>query len=194
MSHKLIDDSRSDLTFNKLRKRRARDRKRTIYFMVGFTDFWCKPIHKLLNKIKATFPSLKWLRISMSYHRFQNLRELFQGNLNTKLLEDVTSLDFDQLPCNCRKKDKKCIYDGNCRNKVVVYQTTCALTGKKYVGNTQQPVKTRIQQHVQDTRRLFLLGKRSDSFANHFCQLIPPQSDKKKIKDYDRVKINLRAT
>ena len=134
--------------------------------MVGFTNFWRKPIHKTLNKIKAAFPSPKWLRISMFYHQFQNLRELFQGDLNTNILEDVTLLDFEQ-PCNCKKD--KCIYNRNCRSKIVVYQATCALTSKKYVGNTQQPVKTRIQQHVQDTRLLFLLGKKSDSFANHFC-------------------------
>ena len=44
---------------------------------------------------------------------------------------------------------------------------------------------------MQDTRRLSLLGKKSDSFAHHFCQMIPPETDKKKIKDYVRVKIDL---
>ena len=35
--------------------------------------------NQVLKEIKFKFPSLAWLRISMSYHRFTNVREHFQG-------------------------------------------------------------------------------------------------------------------
>jgi hypothetical protein len=76
------------------KKRRERDRKRAIYFKVGFSNYWQKPIHKTICKVKSRFPSLTWLCISMSYHRFSNLRELFQSNLNTKLNSTIISKDF----------------------------------------------------------------------------------------------------
>jgi hypothetical protein len=67
------------------KKRRERDRKRALYFKVGFSHHWWKPIHKTIRKVKSRFPSLTWLCISMSYHHFSNLRGLFQSDLNTKL-------------------------------------------------------------------------------------------------------------
>ena len=63
-----IELSKTDEASVQLKKRRERDRKRAIYFKVGFTNYWRKPIHKMINKVKANFPSLKWLRVSMSYH------------------------------------------------------------------------------------------------------------------------------
>lgn len=49
--------------------------------------WWCR---KSLN------PSPGWIRTSMSYHRFLNMRELFSANLSGKLLENVKFLDFQQ--------------------------------------------------------------------------------------------------
>jgi hypothetical protein len=34
---------------------------------------------------------LKWLRISMSYHRFPNLREMLKGDLLKKLTDGIKS-------------------------------------------------------------------------------------------------------
>jgi hypothetical protein len=73
------------------KKRRERDRKRAIYLKVGFCNYWRTPIHKMIREVKSRFPSLTWLRVSMSYHRFSNMRELFQGDLNTKLNPNVIS-------------------------------------------------------------------------------------------------------
>ena len=126
----------------------------------------------------------------MSYHRFPNLRELFQGDLNKKLLQDVVSKDFQMLPCNCRNK-MSCPYNGKCRTSIVIYQACCLTTGKKYIGNMQQHVKTRIQQHVQDTKRLVLSDKKSDSFANHFAKLVPEGTEKKDIKNFIKVKVEI---
>jgi hypothetical protein len=114
------------------KKRRERDRKRAIYFKVGFCNYWRTPIHKTIREVKSRFPSLKWLRVSMSYHRFSNMRELFQGDLNTKLNRNVISKDFQKLPCNCRNK-QACQYSGDCRTSIVVYQAVCLKTNKCYI-------------------------------------------------------------
>ncbi len=58
----------------------------------------------------------------MSYHHFSNMRELFQGDLNTKLNRNIISKDFQNLPCNCRNK-QACPYAGKCRHSIVVYAT-----------------------------------------------------------------------
>jgi hypothetical protein len=102
------------------KKRRERDRKRAIYFKVGFCNYWRTLIHKMIHEVKSRFPSLTWLRVSMSYHRFSIMRELFQGDLNTKLNCNVISKDFQKLPCNCRNK-QACLYSGDCRTSIVVY-------------------------------------------------------------------------
>ena len=46
-----------------------------------------------IKEAKEKF-KLSWLRVGMSYHRFTNLREIFQGDLSKKLTEDVESKDF----------------------------------------------------------------------------------------------------
>jgi hypothetical protein len=48
------------------------------------------------------------------------MRELFQGDMNTKLNRNVISKDFQKLPCNCRNK-QACQYSGDCRTSIVVY-------------------------------------------------------------------------
>ena len=115
---------------------------------------------------------------------------MFQGDLNAKLVENVKSLDFNTLPCNCRQK-KACLYDGKCRTSIVVYKATDIATGKIYIGNTQQHVKTRMQQHVQDVRKLYISEKSSDSFAAHFAKGIPMNVDKKTIKDFIKFKVDI---
>jgi hypothetical protein len=102
--------------------RRERDRKRALYFKVGFSHYWQKPIHKTIHKIKSRFPSLTWLCISMSYHHFSNLRKLFQSNLNTKLNNAIISKDFQNLPCNCRNK-QACPYEGKKNAAIPLWYT-----------------------------------------------------------------------
>lgn len=187
---KEIEENRDKDEDVKLKKRREDDRKRAIYFKAGFTDYWRKPLHKTIKEIKAKFPTLSWLRVSMSYHRFLNLRELFQGDLNSKVTKGLTSKDFETLPCNCRNK-KGCPFLGRCRESIVVYQACCLITGKKYIGNTQQHVKKRIQQHVQDTKQLFINDKKSDSFANHFAKLVPEGTEKKEVRNFVKVKVEI---
>jgi hypothetical protein len=63
------------------------------------------------------------LRVSMSYHRFPNMREYFQKDLNNKLLDSIPSLDFQTLPCKCRSgvdSTERCKYNDVCKHKLVV--------------------------------------------------------------------------
>ena len=185
-----IIQSTGDTVEAKIKKRRERDRKRAIYFKIGFNNYWRKPVHKTISDIKRKFESLNWLCVSMSYHRFPNLRELFQGDLNGKINKDLVSLDYRNLPCNCRNKET-CPYQGKCRYPIVVYKDTCLTTGKIYIGNTQQHVKKRTQQHVQDMRKLVTKGTSSDSFAAHFASLVPKGTEGKDVKNYVKVKVDI---
>jgi hypothetical protein len=64
--------------------RRQRNRKRTVYFCIGYSRAWTTPIHTMIKEVKTSL-GLSWLRVSMSYHRFPNLREYFQKDLQGKL-------------------------------------------------------------------------------------------------------------
>ena len=111
----------------------------------------------------------------MSYHRFTNLREIFQGDLSGKLNKDVVSRDCANLECNCRSKNTKgCSYNNVCRDRIVVYKVECNRTRKMYIGNTQQFFKKRMQQHHNEVRKLHQLGERSDSYAKHFASTFKP--------------------
>lgn len=186
----LLDDAKRQLRKDK-KKRQERDRKRAIYFKIGVSNYWSVPIHKIIKDIKKAFPTLSWLRVSMSYHRFPNIRELFQGDLNTKLVEGVNSLDYMDRPCNCRVGKTNCPYMGKCRQRIVVYKATCLQTNKVYIGNTSQHVKTRIQQHIRDTKDLVCKGKRSDSFAYYFSKLVPPDTPRKEVNQHVKLKIDI---
>jgi GIY-YIG catalytic domain len=151
-------------------KERNDNRRRSIFFCVGFSKAWQTPIHKTIKDIKEKF-NLSWLRVSMSYHRFTNLREIFQSDLSKKLTLDVGSKDFDTLSCNCRLgSSKSCGYNNVCRKSIIVYKVECINTSKVYIGNTQQHFKRRMQQHFNDVRKLHKLGEKSDSYAKHFAE------------------------
>ena len=54
------------------------------------------------------------------------------------------------------------------------------MTGKKFLGQTQQQQKRRMQQHNNKTRRLFRNKESSDACAHHFakqftCEPTPKQ-------------------
>jgi hypothetical protein len=190
-----IEQSENSTTPNWLKKRRERDNKRAIWFKIGFSNYWRVPIHKTIKRVKGKFNSLKWLRVKMSYHRFTNLRELFQGDLTAKINAGLKSIDFEELKCNCRKSAKNeknvCIYNGKCRTSIVVYKATCEQTGKVYIGNTQQHLKKRMQQHVQDVKNLVKKDKKSDSFAAHFAPLIPRETDAKNVRNLVKFKCDI---
>ena len=106
----------------------------------------------------------------MSYHKFSNLREMFSGDLVSKLMKGIGSLDFNTLPCNCStylKTNGICPYNSFCRHSIVVYKATCKKSKKYYIGNTQQKLKTRMTQHYNEVKDLLNKELASDSFAKH---------------------------
>ena len=91
----------------------------------------------------------------MSYKKFSNLREIFQGDLNAKVMANVESKDFKDKPCNCRAKTDGGCYSGpisDCRTCCIIYQAKCKICNKEYIGNTQQEEKKRMGQHYGDVK------------------------------------------
>ena len=118
--------------------------------------------HTRIGEIQKKYKSLSWIRTSMSYHRFPNMRELFSADLSRKLLENVKSLDFETLDCNCRRGI--CPYNKLCRTPMVVYKATCKTSKMSYIGNTQNHLKKRMQQHFGQVNDVLKNGKKSDTY------------------------------
>jgi hypothetical protein len=112
-----------DLTYSKKELRKQKDAARNIgvYFCIGYSTFWKKPIHLILKDLKLKH-KLRWLWISMSYYRFPNMRDVFQSQLSAKMIENVESLDFNTRACNCRPPSGTCQYGNVCRVPIVVYK------------------------------------------------------------------------
>lgn len=109
----------------------------------------------------------------MSYHKFSNLREIFQGDLSTKIMEGIGSRDFINRSCNCNKStliNGLCPFKGKCRHSMVVYSLKCKECNMTYIGQTQQTLKNRTNQHCNDVKKLVERGEASDSFAKHMAE------------------------
>ena len=75
--------------------------------------------------------------------------------------------------CNCSLPSKvngKCVYEGKCGAKYIIYQVECSKCDAIYIGYTQQTFKKRMDGHLSDVKRLLKNGQKSDSFAAHFVQ------------------------
>ena len=162
LSPKYVPTLQEVLELNKGKEQRKKEklerdkqRNRSVYFCIGYSNAWKEPIHRILKKLRNKF-DLKWLRISMSYHRFPNMREMLAGDLSKELSEGVRSLDFEVRDCNCRggRVPGKCQYGDCCRMPIVIYRITCKMTNKIYIGNTQQHLKMRMRGHFQGVKRL----------------------------------------
>ena len=66
---------------------------RNIFFYIGYSDSWSSPIHQIISSIKSNF-DLKWLQLKMLYHRFPNLQEMFNGDLQNEIMQNIESVDF----------------------------------------------------------------------------------------------------
>ena len=109
----------------------------------------------------------------MSYHRYKNLAELLNGDLAAKIERGIFSKDLMDRECNCSLPSKvngKCVYEGKCRAKCIIYQVEFSKCDAIYIGNTQQTFKKKKNGHFSDLQRLLKNGQKSDSFASHFVQ------------------------
>ena len=90
----------------------------------------------------------------MFYLYFLNTCEIIGGSVDTKLNNEVVLLDFVDQNCNCSRASKvqelKCAFGGKCRNKCIIYKSTCATTGKYYIDMTQQNFKNLMSGHFSD--------------------------------------------
>ena len=128
----------------------------------------------VLKKKARNKYNLKWLRLGMSYHKFSNLGKILQGDLTGKLMDKITSKNFEPRECNCHnsaKINEICACNGKCRRSVVIYKTQSKKTGCFCIGNTQQKLKARITQHFTKTRNLLRVGETADPFAKHFASI-----------------------
>ena len=59
-------------------------KNRNIYFCVAYSRYFYTSTHRAINKLKQYF-NLSWMRVRMSYHIFNNLSELINGDIATKI-------------------------------------------------------------------------------------------------------------
>ena len=145
------------------------ERSKRVFFIINHSPALTKPIHKIIHQAKQDL-GLKWLKVSMAYSRFPNLRELFQRDLTHKLNEEVQSLDYMTRDCNCRPGSQEpCPYNNICRERIIVYQMQHKHTNHCYIGSTTCPAKTRFQRHTSQTIKCHETGERSTSVAKFFA-------------------------
>ena len=58
-------------------------KNRNVYFCVAYSRYFSTSIYRVINGLKKNF-NISWLRVRMSYHRFNNLAELLNGDLAAK--------------------------------------------------------------------------------------------------------------
>ena len=96
--------------------------------------------------------------------------------------------------CNCSlpcKINRKCVYEGKCRSRCIIYEVKCCLCDAIYIGNTQQTFKKRMDGHFSNIQRLHKNGQKSDSFAAHFVQHFnstTPHTDLRKCMTFKVIK------
>ena len=52
------------------------------------------------------------------------------------------------------------MYDGICERSAVIYELKCLITGKSYVGKTQRTLKTRTEEHINETWKVISNGRK----------------------------------
>ena len=85
----------------------------------------------------------------------------------------VSCFCFLDRECNCNstvKVNSGCVYEGECRRCCVIYKFTCKFSGEFYVGNTQNTLLKRMEQHFKDVAQKVTNDKNFESFADHFAK------------------------
>ena len=74
---------------------------------------------------------------------------------------------------NCYPPSKvngKCVYEGKCRSKCLIYEVKCSLCDAIYIGNTQQTIKKEWAETSLISYVYSRTKKKPDSFAAHLKQ------------------------
>jgi hypothetical protein len=80
-----------------VKKQKDNVKNREVYFCIGYSTCWPRPLHFVLKDLKGKH-DLRWLRISMSYHRFPNMRDIFQSQLAAKMIEKSPPRSPEAIP------------------------------------------------------------------------------------------------
>ena len=101
----------------------SKRKNRNVYFCFAKSSYFSTSIHRVINRIKRSF-NLSWMRVRMSYHRFNHLAELLNGDLATKIGRGIFSKDLMDRECNCSLPSKvngKCVYESKFWSKYIIY-------------------------------------------------------------------------
>ena len=145
---------------DKVEKNKEQDvsvkKNRNVYFCVAYSRYFSTAIPRVIDRLKNSF-NLTWLRVRMSYHRYNNLAELLNGDLSAKIGRGIFSKDLMDRECNCTlpsKFNRKCVYEGKCQSKCIIYEVKFSMCDAIYIGNTQQTFKKRMDGNFSDLQRL----------------------------------------
>ena len=101
----------------------------------------------------------------MSYHVFNNLGELLNGDLAAKIRRGVFSKDLMDRKFDCYLPSKvtiKCVYEGKCRSICIIYEVKFSMCDSIYISNTQHTFKRIMYVHFSDLQRLLKNRQKSD--------------------------------
>jgi hypothetical protein len=89
----------------------------------------------------------------------------WNSDLSGKVMKGVIDQEKMDQPCNCNKStlqdDRHCLYEGQCRRSMVVYNLECKLCDSHYVGKTHQYLKERMQEHFGDVWKVIETGNKN---------------------------------
>ena len=128
----------------------------------------------------------------MSYHRFNKLAELLNGDVDAKIGRGIFSKYLMDRECNCSLQSKlngKCVYVGKCRSKCITHEVKYFVCDAIYLGNNQQSFKKRMDVHFSDLLRLLKNGQKSDSFAAHFEHHFNSTTSRTYLRNYMTFKL-----
>ena len=83
----------------------SKKKNRNVYFCVTYSQYFSTFIHRVINRLRKSF-NLSWLRLLMSYHIFNNLSELLNGDLAAKIERGIISKYLIDRTCNCSLPSK----------------------------------------------------------------------------------------
>ena len=123
----------------------------------------------------------------MANSRYANFGEMLEGDLSSKVMKPYVDANMVDRPCNCNvrslRNDGSCLYNGDCRKKMVIYELKNKKTDQAYYGKTVQHLKDRTRQHFEDVWAIIDSNRnpddmskkdkatKTDSFATHFAKI-----------------------
>ena len=147
---------------------------------------------KQLNPIGA----MKWMIISTIYNFYsktdKNQIHLLPISYSTLIVPHHVQKYVKDRECNCSlpsKVNRKCVYEGKCWFKCIIYKLKCFTCDAIYIGNTQHTFKKRMDGHFSDLQRLLENRQKSDSFVAHFVQHFNSTTSHTELRKYMTFKV-----